>query len=121
VLRWLSQKPEFSQKYARAKQAQAEVMADEILDIADDSSKDAINTEEGKVYQNSEFINRSRLRVDSRKWLMSKMLPKKYGDRIENRITDGDGNPLPPVQFIFQPAPNCEPIKKDDNSHTAAQ
>ena len=75
------------EKYARATEIRAEKMADEILDIADSSENDTIKTEKGE-FQNTEWIQRSRLRVDSRKWLMSKMLPKKYGDKID--ITSGN-------------------------------
>lgn len=74
---------EFSKQYARAREAQADTLADEILEIADDTSRDTIATEKNGEQPNSEWITRSRLRVDARKWLASKMAPKKYGDRIE--------------------------------------
>lgn len=80
VMDWIAKHPEFAEKYARAREAQAEYMAEEILSIADDDSGDALFTEDGKRVMNSEFVARSRLRVDSRKWLASKLLPKKYGD-----------------------------------------
>ena len=62
-----------------------EAMSDEILAIADDSTNDAMTItrrdgSESEVADN-EWINRSRLRVDTRKWLMSKLAPKKYGDK----------------------------------------
>ncbi len=83
VLEWKIKHPEFSSQYATAKQHQAELLADEIIEISDDSSRDEIDTEFG-VKQNSEFINRSRLKVDSRKWVAAKLLPKVYGDRIQH-------------------------------------
>ena len=89
IFKWLSQQPKFAEQYARAREAQMEVMAQEIIDIADDSSKDTEVGEDGKARQNSEWINRSRLRVDARKWLMSKLAPKKYGDKLG--ITGADG------------------------------
>jgi hypothetical protein len=61
-------------------------MAEEILDIADDSSLDMAFTEEGKSFVDRENINRSRLRVDTRKWLLSKLVPKKWGDYIKSDI-----------------------------------
>lgn len=86
---WIQADDGFHKRYARAKEIAAELMADEILNIADDSSEDEMfieaDDESGKGakrVQNSEFINRSRLRVDSRKWLLSKLLPKKYGEKI---------------------------------------
>lgn len=61
-------------------------MAEEILEIADDGSQDTeeIEISEGvtSTRTNAEVIQRSRLRVDTRKWLMSKLAPKKYGDKL---------------------------------------
>ena len=82
-MRWLDEKKDFQEQYARARQRQAEYWAEQIVDIADDSSADTITNERGTEVANSEWINRSRLRVDTRKWLMSKLLPKKYGDKID--------------------------------------
>ena len=86
VLRWLfdGEHDEFSERYARARQAQAELRADEIIDIADDSSGDTITDEKGNKTVNHEYITRSRLRVDARKWIASKLLPKVYGDKLEH-------------------------------------
>lgn len=82
VFKWLGQNQTFADQYARAREAQADLMADEILEIADDSTHDTKYTDSGEQ-PNAEWISRSRLRVDARKWLASKMAPKKYGDRIE--------------------------------------
>lgn len=79
---WLTQHQEFSEKYARAKDLQAEFMMCEIIDIADDSSNDTLTTEFGQA-PNHEWISRSKLRVDTRKWLMSKLAPKKFGDKLD--------------------------------------
>ena len=85
VFKWLSENGTFSDQYARAKEVQAERMADEILEIADDSTNDWMERQSGDSAPvqvlNGEHVQRARLRVDTRKWLMSKMLPKKYGDR----------------------------------------
>jgi hypothetical protein len=99
VFRWLSIDEAFLKQYARAREAQADRLADEILDIADDSSRDTIPKvdKEGNEYgeqANSEWIARSRLRVDARKWLASKMAPKKYGDKVTQEITGGGGGAL---------------------------
>ena len=94
IYHWLKKHEEFRLQYAHAKTCQIETLIDEILDIADDTSNDTIIKidSEGneKVICNSEWINRSRLRIDSRKWLASKLAPKIYGDRayIESRIDD---------------------------------
>ncbi len=79
--RWIDKFPEFWAMYARAREIQAQIWEDRILQIAGDTSEDELFTSEGRRYQNSEFINRSRLKVDSLKWLMSKRIPKKYGER----------------------------------------
>ena len=82
VFKWLAEKRSFADQYARAREAQADTLADEILEIADDSERDTIDTESGPR-ANAEWIARSRLRVDARKWLASKMAPKKYGEKID--------------------------------------
>lgn len=79
VYRWLSIHEGFSDQYARAKQQQIEVIVDEIIEIADDTSQDTLTTNTGKVIADKEHINRSRLRIDTRKWLASKLVPKIYG------------------------------------------
>jgi hypothetical protein len=70
-------------QYARARQMGYELLADEILEISDDSSADKVVDDDGVVRVNNEAVQRSRLRTDSRKWLLSKMLPKTFGDRLE--------------------------------------
>ena len=76
-------------QYARACEDGIEILADEILEIADDTSKDTITTEGGNETANHEWIARSRLMVDARKWLLSKRLPKKYGDKTAVDVTSG--------------------------------
>ena len=78
--------PENEKRYARAKEIQADKIFEEIIEIADDGRNDWMlsNDEEGSPYRlNGEHVQRSRLRVDARKWAASKLAPKKYGDRIE--------------------------------------
>ena len=89
VHRWLlsDKHKDFRNKYAIAKDLQADFMFDELLDIADDGTNDFMlhklsNGDEVETV-NKEAINRSRLRVDTRKWYLSKVLPKKYGDKLE--------------------------------------
>lgn len=83
VFRWLSGNKEFSDQYACARDAQADTLADEIVDIADEVSKDTYVDGDGVTRTNQEAVARSRLRVDARKWVASKLKPKVYGDRIE--------------------------------------
>jgi hypothetical protein len=80
---WVEEEPIKQQQYARAIICRADNLFEEIIEIADDSSGDIKYTENGEVL-NSEFVQRSKLRVDARKWALSKMNPKKYGDRVQN-------------------------------------
>ena len=64
-------------------------MAEEILDIADDSGGDWV---EDKL--NPEVVARARLRVDSRKWILSKLVPKKYGDKVDLTHAGPDGGAI---------------------------
>lgn len=98
VFRWLAKHESFRDQYAKAMEARAETLADEIVDIADDGSNDWIerNDPENPGYrENGEAIQRSRLRVDARKWVASKLLPKKYGERVTQEISGPDGKPVP--------------------------
>ena len=88
---------EFSEQYARARASQAEIMFEEILDISDDGSNDyMIITKGDEDYnvENREVTNRSKLRVDTRKWYLSKVLPKKFGDK-RDLTSDGKAPPKP--------------------------
>ena len=64
-------------------EAQADYLAEEILEIADDGKNDWVERQDGSAAVNNEAVQRSRLRVDARKWLMSKLMPKKYGEKLE--------------------------------------
>lgn len=97
LLKWLSENEDFSIQYARAKQMQAELFVDEIIEIADETSNDTIyqsigggeNDEDSFTVEreNKEWIKRSQIRIDARKWIASKLLPKKYGNNID--VTSG--------------------------------
>ncbi|EKN6106416.1 DNA packaging protein [Yersinia enterocolitica] len=84
VMYWLQRYDDFMQQYARAREIQAELLAEEIITIADDSSGDVIVDEDGKEQTNHERVARSRLRVDARKWYASKLAPKRYGERVQH-------------------------------------
>ncbi|MEN6536667.1 MAG: hypothetical protein ABFD89_23630 [Bryobacteraceae bacterium] len=96
VMRWLGDetKADFRQQYARAREAQADRLAEEILEIADDGTNDTYVDENGNTRTDQDVIARSRLRVDARKWLASKMAPKKYGDKLLSEHTGADGGPI---------------------------
>lgn len=84
---YLDDREGFFAQYARARDLQLEVWADETIEIADDGSNDWMTRQNsnGESYEvvNSEHISRSKLRVDQRKWLLSKLKPERYGDRLK--------------------------------------
>jgi transposase len=82
IYRWIRTKSEFQERYAQSKQDAADSMAEEILDIADNGTNDWM-TFNGHRVTNREAIERSKLRVDTRKFLMAKMKPKKYGEKLD--------------------------------------
>jgi hypothetical protein len=79
---WIKEDAELSNRYARAREAQAELLADQIIQLADDKSGDTQAGEFGEV-GNAAAIQRSRLQVEARKWIAAKLKPKKYGDKVE--------------------------------------
>jgi hypothetical protein len=83
-------KAKFVDQYARAREVQADCLADEIIEISDDSSYDLATDENGREIVNMNHIQRDRLRVDSRKWYAGKLRPKKYGEKLiaENQNTN---------------------------------
>jgi len=91
----------FSSRYARARQAGLERMADEVIAISDANyvGPDGL-VDNGAVQQ-------ARLRIDSRRWLLSKMLPKQYGDRVTAEVV-GDANApvLTRIELVAVPARN---------------
>lgn len=102
VLRWLGKDEHaaFREQYARAREAQADVLADESIEIADDATNDWMEVnaadEKGEKYRlNGEHVQRSRLRVDTRKWFASKLAPKKYGDKL----AVGGDDASPPIRL----------------------
>jgi len=87
VYRWLSRNPDFADQYALARECLVAAWADEIIDIADDGTTDYVEKvgRNGTEYMavDQEHIQRSRLRVDTRRWLLSKLNPGQYGDHME--------------------------------------
>ena len=100
VMEWLletSGKEDFKTMYADARALQAEVLFDETLEIADDGSNDWMEKEVGSgrtiTVFDHEHAQRSKLRVETRKWYISKVLPKKYGEKLDIDHSSG-GKPL---------------------------
>ena len=93
--RWLRENNEFREQYARACEERSYMHAEEIIEIADDATNDYMEqhdeSDELTGYKlNGENIQRSRLRIDTRKWLMSKLNPKVYGDKLDMTTNGND-------------------------------
>lgn len=111
VMKWIDDgerqegKPSFSDSYARARASQAHVMHDDILEIHKRALQPLLNDDGEPVVVNGEpvlvatqvSVQLAKLEADNKKWLMSKMLPKKYGDRVDHVSTDGSMSPKEPA------------------------
>lgn len=78
IFRWLEAHADFREQYTRARAVQADVLADEIMDV-------------GRRHDDPQA---ARVRVDALKWAASKIAPKKYGERVSHELTGGDGGPV---------------------------
>jgi len=95
--KWIDEDVDKSKQYARACEVRADAIFDDIIEIADDSSGDKIITDNGEII-NSEFVARSRIKIDARKWIASKLNPKKYGDKLD---VTSDNKPIAQQPPIF--------------------
>jgi hypothetical protein len=71
----------FSDRFAIATHIRVKAMAEELLTIADDGRNDTYPDSEGRRVVDYDHIQRSKLRIDARKWIMSKLEPREYGDK----------------------------------------
>ena len=94
VFRWLTSQDEFREQYGAAMTARADAMFEEMLEIANEG--------------NPGDTQRARLRVDALKWALSRMNPKKYGDKTQTEIS-GAGGALPNIQIKFVGGGDWEP------------
>ncbi|WP_434370232.1 ubiquitin carboxyl-hydrolase [Enterobacter hormaechei subsp. xiangfangensis] len=74
VFRWLAQHEEFRDQYAKATETRADAIFEEMFDIADGVAEEAA------------AVGKARLRIDTRKWALARMNPKKYGDKVSQEI-----------------------------------
>lgn len=80
IFNWLDENKEFFDQYARARESQADFLLEELLEISDLATPEDVNV--------------AKLRVDARKWFITKVAPKKYGDRVTQEISGVGGNPV---------------------------
>jgi len=99
IFRWVREHPEFREMYVMAKETQAEVLLEEALDLVDDDSNDLIHTPDGKIVFNRLAIQRCKMQVEHRRWIASKLLPRKYGTHPQEK------SPATPSSSPPSPAP----------------
>ena len=98
--RWMMVHEEFRSNYAKAVDERTECIVDELLDIADNATNDWMMRQvDGELVKvvDKEHISRTRLRIDTRKWIASKLKPKKYGDAMIHR-----GDEEAPIQITHE-------------------
>ncbi|MDU2018897.1 MAG: ubiquitin carboxyl-hydrolase [Leclercia adecarboxylata] len=100
VFRWLAQHEEFRDQYAKATETRADAIFEGMFDIADSVSEEAA------------AVAKARLRIDTRKWALARMNPKKYGDKvsqeIDHRSSDGTMTPKPTIIQLLPVEPEHE-------------
>lgn len=94
IYRWLEANEEFRHQYARARDKQADYFAEEIIEIADSAEAE------------SAAVSKAKLQIDARKWAVSKIAPKKYGNKQEIDVKSSDGSMTPSVRL------NAEEFRK---------
>lgn len=102
IFNWFRTQKGFVEQYARAKEESADALTDEILDIADDGSNDWMEIHKNgydSTVVDQEAVQRSKLRVETRKWIASKLKPKKYGDKVD---LTSDGKELKGNTIMFK-------------------
>jgi|SRR5690606_7101363 len=111
LFKWLREIESFSEQYARAKEECADMYAEDVIEIADNATNDWMenNDPDNPGFKlNGEHIQRSRVRIDARKWIAGKLKPKKYGEKVSQEISGPDGSPIHTVERVI-----VRPEKKD--------
>jgi hypothetical protein len=98
IYRWLQADPDFCNHYTRAREDQADTLADEIIAIADEQPEIIAVTDKrtGELIEHKldgAFLQWQKNRIDARKWTAMKLKPKKYGDRVALEGVEG-GAPI---------------------------
>jgi len=117
IMNWLAADPDFRAGYAAAKALYAETLAEEIIEISDDAAADWVDSDTGGRELDHEHVQRSRLRVDSRKWLAARLSPKRYGDSSMLKIGEMDNAPrkeLTPTEIAARLAALSARINKGE-------
>lgn len=94
VYEWLLRHPEFAENYTRAREEQADTLADEIISIADEQPEiiAVVDKKTGALIEHKldgAFLQWQKNRIEARKWTAMKLKPKKYGDRVAVEGVEG--------------------------------
>lgn len=114
--RWAVDNTEgFAAQYARARELQADVLAEEIIDIADEDPAVRLETQRNggeTMVIDSAAVAHQRLRVDARKWFASKVAPKRYGDKLDVEHSGHGGGPIQTVNATMTPEQAAQAYKE---------
>lgn len=101
VYRWLNEDKEFSENYARARDIRADKIFDEMIEIADDMIG-YISDDYGNRKLDNGHVQKQRLQIDTRKWILSRMNPKKYSDKLDVTTNGNDITKKERPKIIFK-------------------
>jgi len=93
IFKWKRVHKSFAEQYTQAKRDQIEAYVEDIIDIADNATNDYCINGKGEEVLDNEHLHRSRLRIDTRKWLAGKLAPKIYGDKVQVENTNSNTDP----------------------------
>src|ERR1051326_1936576 len=107
VCRWVVKHEAFREAYAVARAQRSEFWGEEIIEIADDATRDYTTDEHGNCVFNVENVHRAKLRIDARKWQMARLDPRLWGDRQQidlRKLQESPPGP-PPLVYRWEEAP----------------
>lgn len=99
--RWVAESEQYARAYEVALQARADMIFEDMFNILDATEDDVIINEDGVEVVNHNVIQRDRLRIDGRKWILGRMNPKKYGDRM--KIDADVKTEIKPIMLVDAP------------------
>lgn len=112
IYNWLldDKHKEFFKQYQRARDIQAETMFEEIIEIADETEDKIV----GDDKSDGARVQARKLRIDARHWHLSKLRPKKYGDKLD-LTTAGDKLPTPLLHVLDHSSSKEDSESKEEN------
>lgn len=98
IYRWLAANPKFRERYDKAKDNQLRAMEDELLAITEATENDMIPTKKGGLKVNRECVERAKLRAQMLQWVLARLTPKRFGDRMAL----GSGGGMGPIEIVVR-------------------